>query len=1097
MTQANIEGFRLSQQQKRIMQLQKEHPQATYRANCNVSIEGKLDAQALQRALEHVVNRHEILRTTFHSVPGLTIPLQVIGEDDSVNLKTDDLSTLKSDEQQARIRQFMAELNSARLDLEEGTLLQFALFKLSDSKHLLYINLPALCADAAALENLVREISRAYANEIGSEGELSDEPMQYVDISEWQNELLESEDAEQAQRFWGGMNFLEVLDIFLPLEKPFLAHTNFEPRTYNKTLPADLRNQLEEVAAKLEVSLPVLLQTCWQILLWRLSGQSDIVIGTVADGRNYEELQGTLGLLSRHLPLRAHLAEDMTFAELARQNETKLEEVLEWQEYFSWEQFSLPDENGGVPAFFPASFEYFDHKEPYSAVQVTLAVEELDACIDRFNLKLSCRNKADTLISDLHYDPELFEETDISRLGDQFEVLVRSVIDNPQATILQHDVLTEAERKLLLVEFNKTEKKLEDAACIQNLVEQQAEKSPDATAVEFENQSLSFSELNTRANQLAHYLTKLDIGPESLVGLCVEPSLETIVGVLGILKAGGAYVPLDPSYPRERLDYMLTDCRAKVLVTQESFIRDQRLTVDQLNVVLLDADWGKIAEEDDTNVATNSTPENLAYVIYTSGSSGQPKGVSVTHRNAVHSTCARLDYYQHTPPGRFLLLSSLAFDSSVAGLFWALCGGGTLLLPKAGLQREQAALAELIDDKKVTHILALPSLYSLLLTEGKPEQLQSLQTVIVAGEACPPNVLERHKQTLPKTQLFNEYGPTEGTVWTTVYDCKDAEAETQVPIGRPIANTEIYLLDALMRPVPLGVSGELCLSGPGLARGYLNRPDLTADKFLPNPFNSEKGSRLYRTGDLARYQRDGNIEFLGRIDQQVKIRGYRIELEEIEAVLSKHPKTKAVAVVAHAESNGNSSPSADKRLVAYVVPESKQDSLIEELRSALQNTLPDYMIPANYIFLDELPLTPNGKVDRKALPEPDRARPDIAEHYVAPRNAVEQVLTGIWADVLGIEKVGVHDSFFDLGGHSILVTQLVSRVRDTLNVDIPLRTLFEIPTVAGLSEWLQKDPEKHAQVEKTAELLIQVADLSDEEAEKLLGEQLATSEKSS
>jgi len=1097
MTQANIEGFRLSQQQKRLWQLQTDHPLSTYQVKCRVRIEGRLDSSALQAAINQIIQRHEILRTTFHTVPGLTIPVQVIAESKERKLQVHDLSADKPEKQQERIRQVSQKASDSDSNLEEGPLLKLVLFKLSDNKHLLYICLPALCADAATMKNMVEEISQAYAIQTQGNGNLTEEPMQYVDISEWQNELMESEDAEHARRFWGGLNFLEVLDIFLPLEKPFFANSKFEPRSHIWTIPEELTDKLRMAADKMDVPLAVFLQACWQVLLWRLTGQSDIVIGTVADGRNYEELQTAVGMLSRHVPIRCHLKEGTSFAELTRQTQKSLEDALEWQEYFSWEQFSLPDDNGGVPAFFPACFEYLEDSEPYSANGVTFSIEHLHGSIDRCNVKLSCLQKSDALLIELCYDSNLFERENIHRLSEQFEVLLRSIVKNPDATIYEFDVLTEAERNQLLIDFNQTtEAKIEDI-CIHEIIEKQVKKTPEATAVEFEDKMLTFAELNSRANQLAHYLKKLGIGPESLVGICIEPSLETIIGVLGILKSGGAYVPLDPSYPRERLDYMLTDCGATVLVTQESLVNQQRLTVEQVSVVKLDADWEKIASEKDTKPACDATADNLAYVIYTSGSSGQPKGVGISHRNVVHSTTARIEYYTKTPPERFLLLSSLAFDSSVAGLFWTLCTGGTLLLPKSGLQREPGELAELLESKKITHILALPSLYSLLLSEGKRQQLDSLQTVIVAGEACPPAVIERHKKILPDTLVFNEYGPTEGTVWTTVHDCVDVEPETQVPIGHPISNTQIYLLDSLMRLVPLGVAGELCLSGPGLARGYLERPDLTADKFLPNPFSSEEGARLYRTGDLARFRQDGTLEFLGRIDQQVKIRGYRIELEEIEAVLSKHESVKAAAVMAYAESNGNSSPAADKRLVAYIVPTTKEEALTEELRNSLQVTLPDYMIPASFIFLDELPLTPNGKVDRKALPEPDRTRPDIAESYVAPRNPIEQVLTGIWADVLGIEKVGVHDSFFDLGGHSILVTQLVARVRDTLQVEIPLRTLFETPTVAGLTELLLNDPEKKTQVEKTAELLVQVSGLSDEEAERLLGEQVPVSEKDS
>ncbi|HLO85960.1 MAG TPA: amino acid adenylation domain-containing protein, partial [Nostocaceae cyanobacterium] len=531
------------------------------------------------------------------------------------------------------------------------------------------------------------------------------------------------------------------------------------------------------------------------------------------------------------------------------------------------------------------------------------------------------------------------------------------------------------------------------------------------------------------------------VGAEVLVGICVERSLEMLIGILGILKAGGAYLPLDPHYPQERLALMLEDTQISILLTQQHLLAD--LPTNNAKTICLDTNWETISSESTENPINNTSAENLVYVIYTSGSTGKPKGVEITHRNLVHSTTARLAYYQE-PVSNFLLLSSFAFDSSVAGIFWTLCCGGTLHLPEEGVQQEVTKLVELISQNRISHLLSLPSLYALILQQAAPEQLTSLRAVIVAGEACLPELVKNHSQLQSKASLFNEYGPTEGTVWSTVYNCYSSENKTQVSIGHPIVNTQIYILDSDLNPVPIGVTGEIYISGEGLARGYLNRPTTTAEKFIPHPFSQKPGMRLYKTGDLARYLSDGNIEFLGRIDNQVKIRGFRIELGEIEALLNQHPEVEESVVLAREDIPGN------QRLVAYVVLQFKSNLTGKELRNFLQDKLPDFMVPSVVVLLKEFPLSPNGKVDRKALPAPEEVR--VIGNFVPPRTPVEEMLTQIWAEVLQVEKVGIYDNFFELGGHSLLTTQLLAKVKETFNLEISLRSLLEQPTVAGLAE---------------------------------------------
>jgi len=594
----------------------------------------------------------------------------------------------------------------------------------------------------------------------------------------------------------------------------------------------------------------------------------------------------------------------------------------------------------------------------------------------------------------------------------------------------------------VLVEWNDTTAEPPGERLIHRWFEAQAARTPTAAAVVAAGRTLSYAELDARANRLAHHLVGLGAGPDVAVGLCVDRSPEMVVGILGILKAGAAYVPLDPEYPRDRLAYMVEDSRTPLVVT-ESRLRDSLPGVDA-GVVLLD----ELAGGAKAPPAVAAGPENLAYVIYTSGSTGRPKGVQVEHRNLVHSTHARVLGYRR-PVDRFLLLSSFAFDSSVAGLFWTLCQGGTLVLPPRDAQGDPAAIARLVPEHRVSHVLCVPTLLGLVLAEAPALALESLTTVIVAGEACPRELPGRLRACLPGAELYNEYGPTEATVWSTVHRC-DPGALGAVSIGRPVANTRTYVVDDQLRPVPAGVPGELLVGGEGVARGYLGRPALTAERFLPDPFGGRPGGRLYRTGDLVRWRLDGTLEFLGRLDGQVKIRGHRIELGEVEAALGRHPSVREAVAVAREDSPG------DQRLVAYFVPANGSIPPAAELRNWLRASLPEPMVPSAFVPLEGLPLSPNGKVDRRALPRPERSTPAQEHDDGPPRTPAEEIVAATWAAVLGLERVGLHDDFFALGGHSLLATQVVSRLRDAFSIDVPLRTLFEAPTVSALAQRVER-----------------------------------------
>ncbi len=639
-----------------------------------------------------------------------------------------------------------------------------------------------------------------------------------------------------------------------------------------------------------------------------------------------------------------------------------------------------------------------------------------------------------------------------------FQTLLEGIIANPQQPIAQLPLLTQAEQQQLLVQWNDTYTEYPQK-CVHELFEEQVERTPDAIALEYAGEKLTYRKLNTRANQLAHYLQKLGVKPDVLVGISLERSLEMVVGLLGILKAGGAYVPLDPAYPSERLAYMVSDAEISVLLTQNKWT--SQLPEHQAQVICLDSDWEKIALYSQENPTGTNTGENLAYVIYTSGSTGKPKGVMISYQALTNFTQTAIAEYLITASDRMLQFASINFDAAVEEIYPCLCTGATLVLRTDEMLADLRTFFQACEDFSLT-VLDLPTAYWHQLAAGLTSRdislPESVRLVIIGGERVLAEPVKSWQEYVAKSgnserlQLINTYGPTETTVSATLYriPTSTSSGDGEVPIGRPLAHLQTYILDQYQQPVPIGVPGELYIGGDSLARGYLNRPDLTTEKFISNPFNQESEARLYKTGDLARYLPDGNIEFIGRIDNQVKIRGFRIELGEIEAVLAQHPSIRETVVIAREDIPG------DQRLVAYVVPQQEQPQS-SELRSFLQEHLPNYMVPNAFVFLDTMPLTPNGKLDRRALPAPDTSRQDLKETFVAAQNDLELQLTKIWEEVLGVEPIGIRDDFFDLGGHSLLAVRLFNQIEKTFGKNLPLATLFKAPTIEQLASFLRQE----------------------------------------
>jgi len=869
---------------------------------------------------------------------------------------------------------------------------------------------------------------------------------QFAESVESKPEMIES--MERLLVYWKArLTGAPTLDLLTARPRP--AVLSFRREIQHFTLPPALVAGLKDLSRLENVTLFMTLAAAFQVLMQRYSGQDDIVIGTPGTRSSYV---GSLHDFSINtLALRTDLSGNPRFRELLAQvREVTLGAYAHQDLPFEKlvEALNLPRDRSRNPLF---QVMFILQSIPDDKLQLNKMAPELlkaDTETAQSDLILELLETPHGLAGSVSYAADLFETETITRLIGHFQTLLEGVVTCSKARLSELPLLSESERRRVLEEWNDTTAPFPRDQCIHHLFEAQVAKTPQAVAVAYEDSQLIYGELNAQANRLAHYLRELGVKPDTLVAICVERSLNMVMGLLAILKAGGAYVPLDPAYPKERLVFMLEDSAPVAVLTQgrlKDLFAEEGKTVP---VIDLDADvhrWARKPETNPDHSHVELNPENLAYVIYTSGSTGQPKGVMVTHRNVVHSTSARFAGYRK-PVSAYLLLSSFAFDSSVAGLFWTLGQGGYLCLPTDDGAKDPAALANLIENRRISHLLALPSFYVLLLKQTG-NHLRNLKTAIVAGEACSTEVVKQHYATLPHVPLYNEYGPTEGSVWSSVYLTDKDDCNRPVPIGRPISNVQLYILDGVGNPVPIGVQGELHVGGEGVARGYWRRSELTAEKFIPDPFLP--GGRLYKTGDLARWLADGTIEYLGRNDFQVKIRGFRIELGEIETMLLQHPQLREVAVDVYEPIPG------DKRLAAYLVAEDSFMPSVSELREFIKGSMPEYMVPSAYVFLDELPLTPNGKLDRNALPMPDMNRQELDVEFIAPRSQLEKQLAEIWCDVLRINRVGIHDNFFDLGGQSLLATQVITRVSEQLSMEIPLASLFEMPTIAGLAQLIE------------------------------------------
>jgi len=1038
-----IQGYRLSPQQTHLWLLQQQDAATgVYSSFCVVTINGDLDKGLLKQALEHVVAQHEILRTTFQLLPGMTIPIQVIATESVISIEMHDLTAFASADQIAQLDNLILAVTRGEFDYARLPLLRASLVQQAAVTHQLILSAPALCADMQSLQCLVRQVATAYTACSKGEQPPNTETMQYADFAEWQNELLEAKEGSVARQYWRQQDLSELTAQKLSFEKSRRSEKSFQPAQLPVELSADTSARIKAVANRVDVSVSSFALACCKLLMSRLTGRSNIVLGAAFDGRKFAELEDAIGLFSRFLPTTGDLPAHLPFEKLLQQTNEQEQESQRWQEYFAWDDVASSDKI--TDRFFPFCFQFRKQAATYCAPGLEFSLYKHEACADRFKIKFIFDDCDDRLSVSLQFDATLFSISDARRLAEQLKTLIEDASNRPDISLDEIELLSALERQTLLVEFNDTRRPYSSGQLVHELFEQQVGQRPDEIAVVCEAERLTYRELDARANQLARYLLKRGVGPDVIVGLCLDRSVDLIVGLLGILKAGGAYLPLDPGLPKERLNMILEEAGARALVTRTELTEVSRAQVD--GVVCLDADADLIANESLGSCLNAVSEQNLAYVIFTSGSTGRPKGVAVEHRQLINYLDAIWEKLDLPPGSSFATVSTIAADLGNTAIFPSLCKGGTLHLMVEDRATDPDALAAYFSRNQIDCLKIVPTHMSALLSAANPAGVLPRRRLVLGGETCSWTLVEMIQKLSPACVVLNHYGPTEATVGAITNslsgECATPISDT-VPLGRPLPNVRAYVLDQQLRPTPIGAPGELHIGGAGLARGYINRADATAERFIPSPFSND-GERLYKTGDLARYLADGRIEFLGRSDNQVKIHGYRIELAEIEIALRNHAQVTESVVIAREDNHG------DRRLVAYVVAHESEKPSAGDLRAFLNLRLPEYMTPSTFVFLDRLPLTLNGKVDRQALPPPDASRADGNKVFTAPRNQVEETLARIWAGVLGIERVGVHDNFFDLGGDSILSIQIIARANQA-ELGLTPRQLFQHQTVAELA----------------------------------------------
>lgn len=1058
----NIEDFYpLSPMQQGILFHSLAAPKSgVYFEQFSCSLTGKLDIVAFESAWQQVVDRHPILRTSF-AWEGLKEPVQVVHRQVKLSSVQHDWRHLSFIEQQQQLEAFLQSDRSQSFVFTLPPLMRLMLIQLSDNSYHFTWSQHHLLLDGWSVAIIFQEVFTFYDALSKSQDAYVAPSRPYRDYIVWQQQ----QNLSEAETFWRQMlkGFTAPTKLWLDQNQQRLPNDSYAQQQIQ--LEAATTAALQSLVQKHQLTLNTLVQAAWALLLSRYSGEEDVVFGAIVSGRPsaLPKAESMVGLFINTLPVRVKVDPEAFLLPWLKQIQAQQVEARQYEytplvEIHGWSEVPR-----GVSLFESiVVFENYPIDAALRKRRADLEIKDFHG-FQRTNypLTLTVLPGSELLLALAYDESKNFNAATINRMLWHLKTLLANIAANCDRQLWQYSLLTKAERHQLLVEWNDTQAEYPQDQCIQQLFEVQVERTPDAVAVVFEDQQLTYRELNQRANQLAHHLRSLGVKPEVLVGICTQRSLDMVVGILGILKAGGAYLPLDPSYPKERLTLILEDANLLVLLTQRQLITE--LPKHKAQIVCLDAEWEEIAQGctqqfgfySEENCHSSLTLENLAYVIYTSGSTGIPKGVMVTHRALVNHSISVAKAYQLQKDDCVLQFASISFDVAAEEVFPSLLTGATVIIRPDWIL-DFTSFHQFLEQEKLT-VLNLPTAYwhewVSYLTQKSALLPTALRLVIVGTEPALPEKLALWQEFAGDRILWlNAYGPTEATIGTTIYQPDTSQENQQiswVPIGRPIANTQVYLLDRHLNPVPVGVLGEIYIGGVSLARGYLNRPELTALQFIPNPFG-ESGASLYKTGDLACYLPNGDIQFIGRIDQQVKIRGFRIELGEIEAELLQHPQVCEAVVIL------GDSDRTNKYLVAYVTLQSGQTLTVTELRSFLKEKLPQYMVPSAFLVLTALPLLPNGKIDRRSLPTPQTLRPEMEVAYVMPRTEAEQAIATVWQKALALEKIGIQDNFFELGGHSLLIVKIHSQLREIFKTDLLLLDLFRYPTISSLAEYFSR-----------------------------------------
>ena len=1032
--------FPLSFAQERLWFLDQFEPGSPfYNIPAALRLKGPLDVPALRRSLNEIVRRHEVLRATFANEKGR--PRQSIAPELSLPLAVTDLRAMPGTDRQRRLRQLALEEAQKPFDLAMGPLVRASLVRMDADTHVLLLTLHHIVFDGWSTEVWVREMSAFYDAFSRKRRPAVPEPsIQYADYADWQRGRLQGEALKILIDYWKQRLDGRPALLELPIDHARPPVQSYRGAHHAFFVSPALHERLQALCQEEGATLFMTLLAAFQVLLSRYSGQTDICVGTPVANRTRIEVEPLIGFFVNTLVMRTDLSGEPTFRELLKRVREAALGAYAHQE-LPFEKLVEALQSQRDLSHSPL-FQVMFVLQPAPPGQlrlggVDLELMGLETGISKFDLMLTLNEDGGGLKGGFEFSTDIFRAATIQRMAAHFKALLEGAAAEPDQPVARLPLMGLDEERLVLTHWNRTHSRDGLDGCVHHLVESQADRTPDRVALLWEGRPLTYGELEKEANRLAHRLQACGVGPEVLVGMCLKRTPQMVVAMLAVLKAGGAYVPIDPTYPKERLSVMMEDADISILVTLEEL---RPLLPDPAGgIVLLDRDRADLSGLPGERPQSRASARNLSYVLFTSGSTGRPKGIAIEHRSVVALLHWSRRVFTAEELSGMLASTSVSWDLSVFEIFAALSWGGTVILSENALQ-----LPELPDRRKVTLLNTVPSAaQELVRSGGIPE---SVRTINLAGEPLPAQLVDKLYGLPHVGRVYDLYGPGEDTTYSTITLRSAGGPES---IGRPINNTQAYILDANLQPTPIGIVGELFLAGDGLARGYYRRPDLTAPAFVPDPFNPEPGSRMYQTGDLASYQPDGSIRYVGRRDHQVKIRGFRIELGDVKATLSRHPNLRDVVVMVREDRPG------DKRLVAYVVAEKPPAPEALELRRFLGEKLPDYMLPSAFMTLEELPLTPNGKVDRRALPAPGQDRPESMRDFALPRSPLEQALASIWEEVLRVKGVGVFDNFFELGGHSLLATQVVSRLRETLNINLPVRDLFQTSTVAGLAEKIE------------------------------------------